>query len=609
MSDNARCCYCSRLPERRPGHGSRVQRCPLCKSEVGVAATGDAFRIVTTPAPSRHRLVGAIAVCGLVGVALTVAAAHFARSERPTVVAAAPETVHELPAPPRLEVVVAAAPVLHAESKQRGDAAPIARYKPNEYVSRSATKLDGPVFTRSAARFSDVKASPFQILRARVKQVGEPAFAPGWLDPATRSKESEALARVPEVRFESVTTKTEMLASFKRVAEKHAKGSDAFVDAVVKERVDLAGLPFLKGNACKSSTAAQQSLAVTANLLRNNLGVQSRIYAGRFSSDMVPPDVGRALVAGTIVGISHGRGSTSTSGTREPAEFLPAMMQILAAEPAGYRIGLAAQLEDCEIGDDAAIAALVRLALYDPEASVRDAAVNALRRESREKVGPKLIEGFRHPGRHVAEHAADAIVALELVEILPKLVDFLGEPDPSIPFERKEGDKTVSAVREMVKINHHRNCMLCHAPVRIESDLATDQQLLRSGLVARVPSEDEELPPSNSRVYYDVRRGNVSLVRANETYLRQDFTVLQPVDNSGKWPKMQRFDFLVRTRTLAPGEAPQQLEPLPAGDAPSPHHRAALFALSRLMWTYLGPKPDDWRQEVARRVREFRAER
>jgi hypothetical protein len=612
MSENARCCYCSRLPERRLGHGCRVQRCPLCKSEVGVAGSGDAFRIATGPAPSRHRLVGALAVCSLLGASL-MAAGYVAwhQQSTPTIVAAPPEPVRELPTPPRLEVVAVAAPVIRGESKRRGLAYPMVRAKPKSQLVRGAAKADGADKYSVASRFAEVKffARPPRTL---AKQVGEPAFGPEWLDPATRSKEAEALARVPEVRFESVTTKDEMMKSFRRVADQHKKGSDAFIDALVKERSDLAGLPFLKGEACKVPTKAQQGLAATAGALRENLGVQHFIFAGSFAPRDLPPDTARLVVANSIAGFSpggsSGRGSASLSGfsgtKRGPAEFLPAMMQVLAAEPAGYRVGLAAHLEDLPTDNEATITSLVRLALFDPEPSVREAAVKALRRESPDKVGPRLVQGFWHPWRHVAEHAADAIVALELVESLPKVVDFLGEPDPAAPIERTEGGKKVQVLREVVKINHHRNCMLCHAPTGAEDD-----DILRSGLAARVPSEDEELPPSSSRLYYDVRRGNIAVVRANETYLRQDFTVLEAVDNSGKWPRMQRFDFIVRTRTLLPGEAQLRQTAQVAGETPSPHHRAALYALSRLMWTYLGTKPDDWRQDVARRVREVQTAR
>ena len=84
----------------------------------------------------------------------------------------------------------------------------------------------------------------------------------------------------------------------------------------------------------------------------------------------------------------------------------------------------------------------------------------------------------------------------------------------------KNGTK-VLAIREVVKLNHHRNCLLCHAPATTD----TDRNLLRSGLVARVPSPDDELPPSNSRVYYAFSRGEEP--PDLDGHLRQDFTVIQ----------------------------------------------------------------------------------
>ena len=44
-------------------------------------------------------------------------------------------------------------------------------------------------------------------------------------------------------------------------------------------------------------------------------------------------------------------------------------------------------------------------------------------------------------------------------------------------------------------------------------------------------------------------------VRADVIYLKQDFSVLQPVANAKPWPRMQRFDYLVRKRELNAEEA------------------------------------------------------
>jgi len=51
---------------------------------------------------------------------------------------------------------------------------------------------------------------------------------------------------------------------------------------------------------------------------------------------------------------------------------------------------------------------------------------------------------------------------------------------------------------------------------------------LREVPVGPVPSAQESLPPSNTTVYYSARRGT-TIVRADITYLRQDFSLMQKV--------------------------------------------------------------------------------
>src|SRR5207302_7066026 len=102
-------------------------------------------------------------------------------------------------------------------------------------------------------------------------------------------------------------------------------------------------------------------------------------------------------------------------------------------------------------------------------------------------------------------------------DLVPHLIEVLAEPDPSEPFQKEEDGKTVWAVRELVKINHHRNCLLCHAPA--------DPGPLRGTPVGLVPSPVEPMPPSRSTAYYAERNGS-TLARADITYLRQDFSLM-----------------------------------------------------------------------------------
>src|SRR5205085_1803797 len=74
------------------------------------------------------------------------------------------------------------------------------------------------------------------------------------------------------------------------------------------------------------------------------------------------------------------------------------------------------------------------------------------------------------------------------------------------------------------------------------------------------------------------------LVRVDVTYLRQDFSEMQHVDNAAPWPAMQRFDFLVRTRTLSEADVRAYREAMAqrSADYVSPYHRAAAAALRSL---------------------------
>jgi hypothetical protein len=67
-------------------------------------------------------------------------------------------------------------------------------------------------------------------------------------------------------------------------------------------------------------------------------------------------------------------------------------------------------------------------------------------------------------------------------------------------------------------------------------------------------------------------------VRADVTYLRQDFSALQPVEEPGAWPKVQRFDYLLRSRPLTPEEAAA----IAPAAASYPQRDAVLYALRRL---------------------------
>ena len=136
-------------------------------------------------------------------------------------------------------------------------------------------------------------------------------------------------------------------------------------------------------------------------------------------------------------------------------------------------------------------------------------------------------------------------------------------PDPSAP-TLNEQKKWVKA--ELVKVNHLRNCLLCHSASFSAEDLVRGP----------IPTPGQPLP----RVYYDRVRGDA--VRADVTYLRQDFSLIEAVKDHGPWPLGQRFDYFVRSRELTELEVADMV----ASDAfppPSYPQRAAVArALEKL---------------------------
>ena len=457
-----------------------------------------------------------------------------------------------------------------------GPASALARATPRDV--HGIAKRDGLFEPIAAVALAKVK--PDYSVYAAAKRVTPPPPSrpmPDWLWTAYRTSEADAVRKVPEVGLPAFKTRAELARQFKTVLKQHENGSDFFID-VVSQRPGIADLPFLKGKDCQLSPHEEATLRTNAAEIRQMLDIVELRAKTRGSADGLAPIPDRLDLSAAV----------------------PALMQILGPLSGKYRVALARKLEDAP-KDQRLVDALVRLALFDPEADVRAAAVQSLRKKPADAYAPKLIEGFRHPAPYVAERAADALVALRCFDHLPGVVDFLDEPDPAAPFDREGAFTMQMAVREVVKVNHMRNCLLCHAPVALPREDSGG-----SSLMALLPSPDET-PPSSSVAYYNDFRGGDMVVRVNEVYLRQDFSRLETVDKPGKWPAQQRFDYMVRTRNVDSVEA-QQLRPKSApkdGEAvPSPNHRAALSVLCRLTSMYLGTKSSDWRDEIARRVEE-----
>jgi hypothetical protein len=267
---------------------------------------------------------------------------------------------------------------------------------------------------------------------------------------------------------------------------------------------------------------------------------------------------------------------------------LAALTQIMAPEKTSRRQAVAEQL--ATVSHPKATRALAKQAVFDYDRRVRVAAIEGLKNRPRDEYTDVLMDGIRYPWSSAAVFASQAIVKLERKDMVPQLVAFLDEADPRDPFEAQGDDgECVFKVRELVKINHHRNCLMCHAPT------TTANPDVFPGLV---PSPGDSFPPPKSKDAYGGRiPPDGPAVRADVTYLRQDFSMMQKVANAAPWPEMQRFDFLVRTRTINDAELADHVQRQKARGANylSENHKAALAALRQLTGRDAGTTAAAWR--------------
>jgi hypothetical protein len=400
---------------------------------------------------------------------------------------------------------------------------------------------------RSSSRFTAIHTFTLAVLTAALPST--PAAA-GDAAAAGRPPRSEAevaaeLARAPEVWLRPPGDTARL---FK---DRASDGSDHPVLALFDRRLDLRGLPVRRAGECQLAPDAARALGRRSRELRSAFGTLAGIRTAE-------PAVWRIAVRRIL-------------GKIDPAADGALMLQMLQCEKESMRELL---VEHLGRGRGPALSqALAQRALYEPWPGLRRAAVAALAERPPDEVRPALLDGFRHPWPAAADHAVDALTALDDRDAVPALVRLLDAPDPAAPFPDADGRPVV---REVVRINHFRNCQLCHAPSYDRADPAR----------AAVPAPDQPLPPPVSTAYYAPRSPG-EFVRADVTYLRQDFSLALPVVNPGPWPKTQRFDFFVRTRPADPAD--------PAGGGLYPQREAVLRALRHLTGQDFGDQAEGWR--------------
>ena len=392
------------------------------------------------------------------------------------------------------------------------------------------------------------------------------------------------LAKAPALTLDRSNLRAEsqrMLAAG-TVAARLGKDAGTTV-ALMEKRPDLVGMPWLKGDACKISPTAASHLEGGSVALRGFMtGASTQAALRRIAAAPGLPDPDNLA--------SQMNKDAGKYNQWVKSEAIPALQQLLMAEHEAIREVLVDQLARIE-GKRASVA-LAQRALYDLHPRVREKALNELAKRPAAEYREVLVKGFEHPWPPVAEHAAEALATLEMKETVPTLLTLLDMPDPAAP---RKGPKKGMVIKEMVRVNHLLNCLMCHAPSVKNEDKVR----------GRVPPLNQPLPPAFTRAYYSDRTG--VFVRADVTYLRQDFSVPLPVKNHGVWPEVQRFDFLVRERPATLQDAMDGATKKRAAKGPSKQHRSLFFALRELTGADAGPTVEDWKQYFGKRKLKVRA--
>jgi hypothetical protein len=439
--------------------------------------------------------------------------------------------------------------------------------------------------------------------------------------PITGPVLSDDLSKIPEAEFqarpEKVAGNTKLVEQTAyQLAKMHhmnVKKTDAFMAALLETRDDLAGLPFAMGDACRTVGERTKQFTAAVATVRQALASKQVVMLSTTNVPNSPPQFGNFTPAGvldspvqpaqqlvtvanmgnfwtTYTNLCNQEDANRQRPDKELREHITlarmaALTQMLAPESAELRLGLVKYLTG--VPHVESTKQLARMAIFSPEEDIRAAAIEALKVRREKDYTDILVKGLRYPWPAVAKRSADAISNLGRTDLVPELIALLEATDPRMPVEKTTDGKKVKVVREMVKINHHRNCMMCHTAGSPETGTG-------EAITAEVPVQGQPLPlPSEG-----YRQSSPDMmIRIDVTYLRQDFSAMLHVPDAHPWPGSQRFDFLVRERKLTDEEAisyRDQLSPKESGVL-SPYHRAALAALREITGKDTAPTAEAWR--------------
>jgi HEAT repeat protein len=342
---------------------------------------------------------------------------------------------------------------------------------------------------------------------------------------------------------------------------------------LLEVRPDLRALPVRHGSPIKLDARSAEALQVFSRRLHY---LVDHTVPRKVDGEHVKPEWMRE------------RMSKEVSPGHRPAwvrpEAVPALRQILMGEDKPLRWLLVELL--AENPSPAASAALAQRAVFELSADLRQKAVEALQGRPPRDFRHVLLNGLHYPWPPAADHAAEALVALGDREAVPTLITYLKKPDPNQPFQTAQNH---TLVREVVRIHHQTNCLMCHSPAVTGWKDPVAGQVPGVFLTGTIEGGGGGYHPTQ----FPRPTANPLLVRADIVFMRQDFSV--PVSMGpagGVLPVDQRFDFLVRTRPVKAQEL-SELKTAPATSS-YPQREAVLWALRELTGQDAGHMTADW---------------
>ena len=376
----------------------------------------------------------------------------------------------------------------------------------------------------------------------------------------------------------------------KRLISQSPKAAASGVDLVPQlsaRRADLIGLPLHLGGLARMSTEEALNLKVLSGRLR--FAIQASIPGAH--EDVVDARPDHELLRRQLLN------SPQQSLWLRPVA-LSTLRQLLIPEHKNVRLVLVDLLSN--IDGRLASMVLAERAVFDLDADVRLAALVALNNRPVAEYESSLIAGLRYPWPAIADHAAEALVILNLKNTVPKLMTLLDTRDLGEPYPVSMGQTKRAVVPELVRINHLRNCLLCHA----YSSSAADPV---RGLV---PHAEHTVPLPVAGVQIETKgwgggggsRPSVNVVtstfvRADITFLREDFSIIQPVAKHGRlWPADQRFDYLIRLRPLNAADLSSWQGKLDAFRTSASQSESLMYALRELTGENPGATQEDWKR-------------